>query len=578
MNIFHIYKDKIFSAVQTLGIAQGWDMHMVQSGFANVSIEPPRDTKHGDISTNVAMVLCKKVAMNPKNLAHLIVEVLQNDRDIAQIDIAGPGFINIFCVDKVWTDLLANIVEQGDSYGNSTLGALHPVNIEYVSTNPTGPLHIGHTLGAVYGDVLASIMDKVGFAVTREYYINDAGAQVDVLARSAFLRYKQACGQHIHIPEGLYPGEYLIPIGERIKQQYGDSLLNKDESLWLDDIRLLAVDAMMDLIRSDLALLHIRHDVFTSEKELVEKNLVEQAIDVLTDKGLMYEGVLSPPKGKVPDDWESRPQLLFRSTDFGDDVDRALKKSDGSYTYFASDIANHYDKYNRGFTTQIDVMGADHGGYVKRMCGAVNAISRGKATLEIQLCQLVKLLENKQVVKMSKRAGNFVTLRDLVDAVGSDVVRFFMMMRKSDAPLDFDIQMVQEKSKDNPVFYVQYAHARCHSVLKSAREMGFNVKKGDLAYLTDSAFLSIIKHLAVYPRILEQSALCREPHRLAFYVLDLASAFHELWAKGSGIETLRFIQPDNEEGTQANLVVVSAIKIVLKNALHIFSIKAKDVL
>ncbi len=578
MHIFRTYKDKISAVISDLGSCRGWDMRAVHSAIAYVGVEPPRDTSHGDISTNVAMVLSKTVAMPPGQLAEILVNALQHDPDIAHVAIAGPGFINIVCADSVWQSLLADIIRLGDAYGDSDVGKQRAVNIEYVSANPTGPLHIGHTRGAVYGDVLASIMDKVGFSVTREYYINDAGVQVDVLARSAYLRYKQVCGHEVAIPEGLYPGAYLIEVGEAIKQQYGESLLDKDESIWLADIRQFAVDAMMDVIRADLASLGIRHDVFTSEKALVEQNLVPQAIGSLTEKGHIYQGVLQPPKGKLPDDWEPRPQTLFRSSDFGDDGDRPLRKSDGSYTYFASDIANHYDKYKRGFCHQIDVMGADHGGYVKRLCGAVQAVTGGDATLEIQLCQLVKLLENGQAVKMSKRAGNFVTLRHLVDTVGADGIRFLMMTRKADAPMDFDIQAVQKKSRDNPIFYVQYAHARCHSVLRAAQEEGFDVQRGIVDNITHPALLAIAKQLAVYPRILEQAALSREPHRLAFYALEVASAFHELWAKGSGTETLRFIQLDNSGGTEANLVLVLAVQTVIKNILHIFSIQAKDVL
>lgn len=578
MNIFTTYKHKIFAVVSTFATDNGWHMESIKTVFDTVSVEPPRDTSHGDISTNVAMVLCKKVRTNPRTLAQMIADVLVSDTDIKTVDIAGPGFINLTLNHTVWQSLLSDIIAMGNTYGNSDFGAQQAVNIEFVSANPTGPLHIGHTRGAVYGDVLSSIMNKVGFKVTREYYINDAGGQIDILARSAFLRYRQACGERVTLGEGLYPGKYLIPVGEKIKQQYGESLLHTDESEWLGDIGSLAVESMMDLIRADLESLQIKHDVFTSEKSLIDSNCVEQAIDSLNTQGHIYQGVLAPPKGKQTDDWESRPQTLFKSSKFGDDVDRALKKSDGSYTYFASDIANHYDKFTRGFTRQIDVMGADHGGYVKRMCGAVTAVTGGKASLEIHLCQLVKLLEKGSVVKMSKRAGNFVTLRDLVDAVGSDVIRFFMMMRKADAHMDFDLQAVQEKSQDNPIFYIQYAHARCHSVLKSAKKLGYDVSKGDVTHINDPAFIELVKHLALYPRILEQSAISREPHRLAFYTLDVASAFHALWAKGSGTETLRFIQPDKPIATSANLVLVLAVQQIIANALQLFAIEAKDVL
>ncbi len=571
MNIFKIIRTELESILSKIALENGYNFDT-----KNITVEPPRDEKHGCMSTNSAMVLSKQVGVNPRHLAEMIVEKLQKSDFVISTEIAGPGFINIRLNKNIWFDVLNSILLNPKKYGDSEIGKGEKINIEYVSANPTGPLHIGHARGAVVGDVLASLLEKSGYNIMREYYINDAGAQVDVLAKSVFLRYLEALGEKIEIPDGLYPGEYLIDVGVVLKEKYGDELRSKDEADYLPLVKDFTINEMMTTIKDDLALLGIKHDVFTSEKKLVESGAVEKTIDDLKQSGFVYEGVLTPPKGQLPDDWEQREQTLFKSTEFGDDIDRPLKKSDGSNTYFASDIAYHLDKYNRGCLKQIDVWGADHGGYEKRMKGALNAITNGKGILDVQLCQLVKLMDNGEVLKMSKRAGTFVTLKDLVKDVGSDVVRFFMMMRKPDAPLDFDLTKVKEQSKDNPIFYIQYAHARCCSVLRTAQEDNINYSDADLKLLDNDDFISVIKELSQYPRILESSAINMEPHRVAFYLINLASAFHELWAKGSGNEKLRFIQENKIDETKACLVLVYCVKEVIANGLAIFSIQAKD--
>ena len=571
MNTFknmHLALNEILS---DLAKDKGWTLDA-----SKITVEQPKDLSHGDMATNCAMILCQQAGLPPRKLAETISEKLLELDCVEKADIAGPGFINLKLKNDVWFDVLQSILDKGVEFGHSDMGGGQKVNIEYVSANPTGPMHIGHARGAVYGDVTARLLQKVGYDVTKEYYINDAGSQVDVLGRSAYLRYLEANGQTIDIPEGLYPGEYLIQVGQGLKEKYGDTLIGKDESIWLDDIKTYTIDAMMDMIRQDLKDLGVEHDVFSSEKEKISGGAIDDAIAVLEQDGLVYEGVLEPPMGKIPDDWEERPQTLFKSTEFGDDIDRPLRKSDGSQTYFASDIAYHRDKYNRGFTKQINIWGADHGGYVKRMCGAVTAITKGKATLKVKLCQLVKLIEDGEVVKMSKRSGNFITLRELVEEVGRDVVRFYMMTRKADAPLDFDLKLVKEQSRENPVFYVHYAHARCCSVLRQAKEQGFDYTKGDISLLEQDAFMEVIKELSLYPRVLESSALNEEPHRVAFYLSSVASKFHELWAKGSGIEKLRFIRSENADETNANLALVYAVKTVLASGLNIFAVEAKE--
>ncbi|MFA6022283.1 MAG: arginine--tRNA ligase, partial [Rhodospirillales bacterium] len=522
--------------------------------------------------------------MKPRDLAEALAAQLRTHPAVTAVEIAGPGFINLRLVESFWAERLADILRAGAAYGDSDMGGQRPINVEYVSANPTGPMHIGHARGAVIGDALASLLAKAGFAVSREYYINDAGAQVDVLARSIHLRYREALGEEIgDIPEGLYPGDYLKPAGEKLAELHGAAFKTAAEAEWLGQFRLFAVDAMMDMIRDDLAALGVKHDVFTSERGLVESGKVDAALQFLTELGQVYEGVLEPPKGKVLDDWEPRPQTLFRATAFGDDVDRPLKKSDGSWTYFASDIAYHLDKFRRGFPEMIDIWGADHGGYVKRMQAAVKAVSEGGGALDVKLCQMVNLMKGGQPFKMSKRAGTFVTLRDLVDQVGKDVVRFIMLTRKNDAHLDFDLDKVLEQSRDNPVFYVQYAHARCHSVLRHGVTAltgtdlsAAALAAGPLARLTDPAELSVIKVLASWPRLVESAAEAHEPHRVAFYLNDVAAAFHGLWNKGKDDTQLRFLIEGDAELSLARMALVRAVADVIASGLAVFGVEPME--
>ncbi|KIC44842.1 arginyl-tRNA synthetase [Ruegeria sp. ANG-S4] len=545
--------------------------------FDNVTVEPPRDAAHGDMATNAAMVLAKAAKMKPRDIADMLAEKLAADDRITSAEVAGPGFLNLRLAPSVWQGVLVSVLEKGTDYGRSTMGHGQKVNVEYVSANPTGPLHVGHTRGAVFGDALASLLAYSGHDVTREYYINDGGAQVDVLARSAYERYREANGLSPEIAEGLYPGDYLIPIGEAIKEKYGDSLIDKPESDWLQELREFSTDAMMDLIRADLKALGVEMDVFFSEKSLYGTGRIEAALQSLTDKGLIYEGVLEPPKGKKPEDWEPREQTLFKSTEHGDDVDRPVKKSDGSWTYFAPDIAYHYDKVSRGFDALIDVFGADHGGYVKRMKAAVSALSDGKVSLDIKLTQLVKLWKNGEPFKMSKRAGNFVTLRDVVDQVGPDVTRFVMLTRKNDAPLDFDFDKVLEQSRENPVFYVQYAHARVMSVLRRAAEAGIaaddaTLVGADLGKIDHASELTVAKKLAEWPRLVEIAARTNEPHRVAFYLYELAGDFHALWNKGNDETRLRFIQDGDVATSQSKIALARAVSVVISAGLGILGV------
>ncbi|WP_170514745.1 arginine--tRNA ligase [Ruegeria atlantica] len=545
--------------------------------FDNVAVEPPRDAAHGDMATNAAMVLAKPAKMKPRDIADVLAGKLAADDRITSAEVAGPGFLNLRLAPSVWQGVLAAVLEKGTDYGRSTMGQGQKVNVEYVSANPTGPLHVGHTRGAVFGDALASLLAYSGHDVTREYYINDGGAQVDVLARSAYERYREANGLSPEIAEGLYPGDYLIPIGEALKEKYGDSLIDNPESEWLDDLREFSTDAMMDLIRADLKALGVEMDVFFSEKSLYGTGRIEAALESLTEKGLIYEGVLEPPKGKKPEDWEPREQTLFKSTEHGDDVDRPVKKSDGSWTYFAPDIAYHYDKVTRGFDALIDVFGADHGGYVKRMKAAVSALSDGKVPLDIKLTQLVKLWKNGEPFKMSKRAGNFVTLRDVVDQVGPDVTRFVMLTRKNDAPLDFDFDKVLEQSRENPVFYVQYAHARVMSVLRRAAEAGIvaddvTLAGADLSKNDHASELTVAKKLAEWPRLVEIAARTNEPHRVAFYLYELAGDFHALWNKGNDETQLRFIQDGDVATSQSKIALARAVSVVISAGLGILGV------
>ena len=583
MSLFNKIKDNIkvivndyASSVDGLAYDESW--------FANVTVEPPKDASHGEMSTNVALVMAKAFKKPPRKIAGSLIKDIENIDLVADVSVAGAGFINIRFSPEFWQNELAVILSSGLKYGDSQLGAGQKINIEYVSANPTGPMHIGHARGAVFGETLANLLVKSGFDVVREYYINDAGGQVDVLARSVYLRYLEASGDDIgEIPEGLYPADYLKPVGELVYQKYGDSLKNADELEWLDRLKTIALAEMMELIKSDLADLGIHHDVFASEKKLHESDLVKQSLEILRNKGLVYNGILEKPKGKLLDDWEEREQTLFASSKYGDDVDRALVKSDGSWTYFAADVAYANDKIKRGFDSLIMVLGADHGGYVKRMKAAVSALSDGRIGLDIQLCQLVKFMDNGVAIKMSKRSGNFTTVRDVVAAVGKDVVRFIMLTRKAEQPLDFDLTKVTEQSKDNPVFYVQYAHARCKSLLRMAEEQMPEVlplpeipTKEQLSLLSSEAELSLIRLLAGWSRIVEAAALSHEPHRIAYYLQDVAAEFHGFWNLGNNNSDLRFIINAQHEVTVARLSLAKAVSIVLASGLGVLGVEPLD--
>ena len=577
MNLYQYFRDQIVRIVEDLAASGKLPGPL---NTARVAVEPPRQTGHGDITTNVAMVLSKPTGLKPHDLAAVLAERLKGIEAVMETEIAGPGFINLSLEPAFWHRQLKEIVETGPAYGDSEMGRGESVNVEYVSANPTGPLHVAHARGAVVGDALASLLEKAGYNVTREYYVNDAGAQVDALARSAYLRYREALGEEIKdIPEGFYPGEYLIPVGEALAKRDGDQWRDVDEDAWLPAIRSFAVAMMMDGVREDLASLGVEPGVFTSESVLVEKGTVDAVIKHLEDKGLIYTGVLEPPKGKAPDDWEPRPQKLFKSSEFGDELDRPVKKSDGSWTYFATDMAYHLDKFQRGFKTMIDVWGADHGGYVKRMKAAVEAVTDGEGVLEVKLCQMVHLKKGGKPVRMSKRAGTFVTLRYLINEVGRDVVRFMMLTRKNDSQMEFDLEKALEQSRDNPVFYVHYAHARCRSVMRNAAEQLGDKKTApealagaDLGLLTDTAELGVIKVMAAWPRMVENAAEVHEPHRVAYYLNDLATLFHALWNKGNDDARLRFFQSDNEGLTLARLALVQGVATVIASGLQVFGV------
>jgi arginyl-tRNA synthetase len=581
MDVFAGFHGRVLAAVQQLK-HDGVVPH--DASVAGIALEPPKDASHGDLATNAAMVLAKPARLAPRTLAERIVPLLASDPHIESVEIAGPGFINLTLALSFWPSVLRMVLEQGDGYGRSAIGKGKVVNVEYVSANPTGPMHVGHCRGAVFGDALASLLAFTGFEVTREYYVNDAGAQVDALARSAYLRYREALGEEIgEIPEGLYPGDYLKPVGTLLVEQHGRELLAMPESEWLPIVRDASLRTMLAMIESDLAELDIRHDVFFSERSLIDgpRDEVAETIADLKSKGLVVAGRLPPPKGKIDDDWEDREQLLFRSTAFGDDMDRPLVKSDGGYTYFASDMAYHRDKFRRGFSTMIDVWGADHSGHVKRMQAAIAALTDGKAELDIKLCQLVRLFRDGEPVKMSKRAGTFVTLREVVDEVGPGPVRFMMLYRKNDAPLDFDFVKVTEQSRDNPVFYVQYAHARASSVLRNVRDVfpdldlgGGALAQSDLDRLSDAAEVVLIRKIAQFPGIVEASAQAHEPHRMAFYLYDIAAEFHALWNRGKDSPQLRFIYETDRELTRARVALVVATKQVLASGLGILGVKA----
>jgi arginyl-tRNA synthetase len=588
-DIFADFRRLVVAAVADL-IAEG----ALPPGLdlSRVAVEPPRDPAHGDLASNAAMVLAKPAGQNPLVLAGRIAAALAG-RELTTGDYRGagftveaarPGFLNIRLAPEVWHAQLRAILKAGTAFGDSTLGGGETVNVEYVSANPTGPLHVGHGRGAVVGDALAALLEKAGFAVTREYYINDAGAQVDVLARSTHLRYREALGERVGaIPQGFYPGEYLVETGRALAARDGAKWLGRPEAEWLAPVRDFAIAAMMALIRADLAALGVAHDVFASERELAASGAIAESLQALDERGLLYTGTLDPPKGKPPpEDWEPRPQTLFRAAAFGDDIDRPLKKSDGSWTYFAADIAYHRDKFRRGFATMIDVWGADHGGYVKRMQAAVKAITDGKAALDVKLCQLVQLSDQGEPVRMSKRAGVFVTLREVVDEVGKDVFRFIMLTRRNDQTLDFDFARVTEQSKDNPVFYVQYAHARAASVMRHAAAQFPELAEEDKAdallaaapldRLDDALELALIRHLAAWPRLVEAAAEAHEPHRVAFYLHELAAQFHTLWTKGKDEAALRFILAADPQLTWARLALVRGVALVVASGLAVFGV------
>ncbi|ADZ70771.1 arginine--tRNA ligase [Polymorphum gilvum] len=584
MNIFVEFTARVQAAVAGLEAvaAAGPDLDL-----SRITVESPRDPAHGDLATNAAMILAKPLGMKPRDLAEQIAAALGRDDEVAEVSVAGPGFINLKVAPAVWERVLRAAVTEGSDFGRSRLGAGTKVNVEYVSANPTGPMHVGHTRGAVFGDALANLLAYAGYEVTREYYINDAGSQIETLARSAFLRYREALGEDIgEIPAGLYPGDYLKPVGAALAAAHGQALLSMNEAGWLPIVKDAAITGMMDLIRADLELLNVHHDVFFSERTLHERSdgtpsQIDLMLDRLRSRGLVYEGTLPPPKGQLPEDWEDREQTLFRATDFGDDIDRPLKKSDGTYTYFAADVAYFLSKYQRGFEEMVYVLGADHGGYVKRLEAVGKAISGGEATVIVRLCQLVKLFRAGEPVRMSKRSGDFITLRDVVEEVGRDPVRFMMLFRKNDAPLDFDFQKVTEQSKDNPVFYVQYGHARCCSVLRQAGEelpdldlSDAALSAADLSHLRDVGELDLIAKLALWPKMVDAAAEAHEPHRIAFFLHDLASSLHAHWNRGKEMPQLRFINTENTGSTLARLALVRAVSLVLASGLAVLGVDA----
>ncbi|MDA8869773.1 arginine--tRNA ligase [Rhizobiaceae bacterium] len=582
-NLFKTFEHRVEIAVQSLDLPDE-----VKANLSRVTVEPPRDPEHGDMATNAALVLAKPAKRNPREIAEQLAAALRNDPDVKSAEIAGPGFINLRLADGFWLSELGAILRDGAAYGGGETGQGKRVNVEYVSANPTGPMHVGHCRGAVVGDTLANLLAFAGYDVTREYYVNDAGGQIDVLARSVHLRIREALGEDIGaIPEGLYPGDYLKPVAAELAATHGAAILSMPEEEWMPLVKNAAIDAMMALIRTDLAQLGVSHDVFFSERTLHEMtgntSRISETIAGLKARDLVYTGTLPPPKGVRDEEWEDREQQLFRSTQVGDDIDRALAKSNGDYTYFAADVAYFRDKFERGFAEMIFVLGADHGGYVKRMEALARAISDGTTPATILLCQLVKLTRNGEPVKMSKRSGNLVTLRDVVEEVGRDAVRFMMLYRRNDAPLDFDFAKVTEQSKDNPVFYVQYAHARAASVFRqAAKEMPDlaidteTLANSDLTALDDAGELAIIRKLAEFPRVVEAAALAHEPHRIAFYLYELAAAFHAHWNRGRDEPALRFLHPDATFLTQARLALVRAVSTVLATGLSIIGADAPD--
>lgn len=573
MNFFHSFRNHILKALEDLV-----QRELLPTGldFGKVTTEPPRDPTHGDLATNAAMILSREAKKNPRELAEIISETLKNLPFVEEVSVAGPGFINIKLSSEFWYHQLVTILEKKTEYGASSIGLGEKINLEYVSANPTGPLHAGHGRVAVVADVLANLLEKVGYRVLREYYVNDAGGQAETLARSTYLRYLESLGETIgEIPAGYYPGEYLKEVAQALVERDGRKWMGQEEKDWLEPFREFAVNALMREIRIDLERIGIVHEVFTSETELDATGAVEEAIHFLTERGFIYEGVLPPPRGKTNENWESRRQLLFRSTQFGDDMDRSLQKVDGSWTYFARDIAYHYDKFRRGYTHMINVWGADHVGTVKRVTSAVKAITEGKGSLDVLLCQIVNFTEGGEPVKMSKREGTFIEIRDVVEKVGKDAFRFMMVSRKSDAHLDFDFQKVLEKTRDNPVFYIQYAHARCHSVMRMAQDFmsqGEDIRVDSLQLLNDEDELKLLKLLAGWPRQVEIAALAREPHRLCYFLYEIAGQFHMLWNKGKDNTLLRFIVQQNPELTRARLAMIQGVANVIASGLELFGV------
>jgi arginyl-tRNA synthetase len=576
MDIFADFAARVAAQLRTLY------PEVSQELIARAVVEPPRDPGHGDLSSNAAMVVAKPLGKNPREVAAALVEHFKSDPDVTSVEVAGPGFINFRLAEPVWHRVLKSVETLGTAYGKSDLGHGEKINVEYVSANPTGPMHVGHTRGAVFGDALASLLDYVGYDVTREYYINDAGGQVDVLAQSAFLRYREALGETIEIPKGLYPGDYLKPTGEALAKEFGNSLLSKSEAEWMPLVKVRVLDAMMGLIRADLANLGVKHDVFFSERTLHgQGGDIDLTLDWLRGEGLVYQGRLDPPKGQVDDDYEDREQTLFRAKDFGDDTDRALLKSDGSFTYFAADIAYHRNKFLRGFKHMINVLGADHSGYVKRLQAAVKAVSGGEGDIDVKIMQLVRLMRNGEPVTMSKRSGDFIRLSDLVEEVGADATRFMLLYRRNEQAMDFDFALVKEHTRDNPVFYVQYAHARTCSIFRTAESelpaLSLNAEHlaaAPIELLVSPADIELIKVIAQWPRTVMAAALAHEPHRIAFYLFELAAAFHSFWAKGKDDKTLRFVNPEDLKLTMARLALVGAVRQVLVNGLTVLGVSA----
>ncbi|MFL2806380.1 MAG: arginine--tRNA ligase [Paracoccaceae bacterium] len=575
MNLFQQIKEELLKCIFVLSSNGKLSEKAKKVDF---SVEIPKEKSFGEMSSNLALVLGKFEGRNPRLVAEILAEEIRKSDKIINVEIAGPGFLNFEINNSLWLEVIISCLEEGSKFGSINLGKGKKANVEYVSANPTGPLHVGHMRGAVIGDVLANILEFIGYEVTREYYINDGGAQIKSLAHSVYLRYLECHGEEVSFSEGLYPGDYLKAVGKKVKEEYGNSLIGSSHQEWLEPISQIAVQEMLKIIKDDLKALGIRMDNFFSEKSLYDKGIIEETLSFLESKNLVYKGVLPPPKGKPKENWEEREQLLFKSTDFGDDVDRALRKADGEWTYFAPDLSYHFDKLSRGYDIIIDIFGADHAGYVKRMKSAVTALSDGKILLEVKLCQLVKLFKNGIPYKMSKREGNFVLLSDVVDEVGSEIARFVMLMRKNDAPLDFDFDKALEQSKDNPVFYVQYAHARANSILLKAKEVGLG---GDLNNITLEKFSDLSKKeeknlfmmIAMWPRIIEMSASNREPHRIAFYLYDLAACFHALQHMGKVNPEFRFINKENLDISQARLCLVRATQIVLSIGLLLLGIK-----